>query len=286
MRIAMDATPLVSVIVPNYNYGRFLPRCLDSLRAQTYPNLDVLIMDGGSTDNSLAIMESYARTYPMFRFRSERDKGPANAINKGIGQTSGAFLTWLNSDDALDSRAIESAMAALQQDDRLALVYGSVVNVTEGGEIVALNRGLSLAAGDLAVFDFIPQAGAVFKRYDGLYLDETLEWGFDWALWIELSKRGGIRNLNRIVGSCIVMGQACRKSDMIIPRRTLELARIARRCSPKGDIRIMLAYLAAGLGYALMPLRFIDANYHVRIVRWVGRLQRLVCGASEKGIML
>lgn len=282
----MITVPTVSVIVPNFNYGRFLTRCLDSIAAQSYKNLEVFVVDGGSTDNSIEVIDSYAGRIPALRHLSEKDKGPADAINKGICHTTGAFLTWLNSDDALDPRAIERAMAEFERDDRLALVYGSVLDVTDQGVIVRLNKGLKLKASDLAVFDFIPQAGAVFRRYDGLKLNPSLEWGFDWELWIELAKRGEIQNTDHIVGSCIVSGQGKRKSDMIIPRRTLELARIARRHSPGLDIRVVLGYLAAGLGYCLMPLGRVDPNYHKQVIRWVSRLHRVLCGRTEKGIML
>lgn len=282
----MSATPKVSIIVPNYNYGRLLPRCLDSVFAQTYKNIEVFCVDGGSTDNSVAVIESYVRKFPDIRYLSEKDEGPADAINKGILHTTGAFLTWLNSDDALDPRAIERAMLEFERNSRLSLVYGSVLNVTEQGAIVGLNKGLKLEPRDLAVFDFVPQTGAVFKRGDGIQLNKELEWGFDWELWIDLAKRGEIRNLDQIVGYCIVTGQAARKSDMIIPRRTLELAGIARRHSEGFDIRIVLGYLAALLGYGFMPLKIIDVNYHKRIVRCVGRISRVFCGKSEKGIML
>lgn len=276
----------VSVIVPNYNGGRFLARCLDSLLAQTHTPLEILVVDGASTDNSLAVVETCRRRFAGLRCVSERDEGPADAINKGLRQTTGPFVTWLNADDALEPRALELAMAEFAGGEPLSLVYGSVLNVTEDGAILALNRGLKLPATDLGEFDFIPQAGAVFRRYEGLRLDASLEWGFDWALWIDLAARGPIRNIDHVVGRCIVTGQAGRKSDMIIPRRTLELARIARRHAPGLTFRVSLAYLTAMLGYACSPLGLVDPRYHGRIVRWAGRLNRLVCGRTGKGIML
>jgi glycosyltransferase involved in cell wall biosynthesis len=282
----MKTPPKVSVIVPNYNYGRFLPRCLDSILSQTYRNLEVFVIDGASTDNSMDIIEAYARNTPFLRFLTEKDEGPADAINKGIRLTTGTYATWLNSDDALDPQTIERAVLEFERNDHLSLVYGSVLNTTDTGTITELNRGLTLKASDLTVFDFIPQTGTVFKRYADLQLDKTLEWGFDWDLWIELAKRGDILNINHIVGYCIVTGNAKRKSDMIIPRRTLELARIARKHSQGLNVRVILAYLAAALGYGCMPLRFVDANYHKRIVRWVGRLNRVICNRADKGIML
>jgi glycosyltransferase involved in cell wall biosynthesis len=282
----MNTSPKVGIIVPNFNYGRFLPRCLDSLIAQTYANIEVVVVDGGSTDNSLDVIKVYSQRIPTLRFFSEKDEGPADAINKGIRHTTSPLLTWLNSDDALNPFAIELAVAEFEKNNQLSLVYGSVLNVAESGAIVGLNRGLKLKKDDLTVFDFVPQTGAVFKRFENLELNKSLEWGFDWELWIELSRRGDILNINHIVGSCIVAGQDKRKSDMIIPRRTQELARIARKYTKGFDIRIVLAYLAAMLGYGFMPLGFLDVNYHRRIVRWISLLSRILCGKTEKGIML
>jgi len=282
----MTTAPTVSVIVPNYNYGRYLPRCLDSILAQSYQPLEVLVVDGGSRDDSGAIIQDYARRHPSIRWISETDEGPADAINKGIQLTTGTFLTWLNADDALDPRAIEWGMAAFERHPRLALVYGSALNVEENGAIIGLNRGLKLPADDLAAFDFVPQTGALFRRYDALELRKDLQWGFDWDLWIRLAKRGEILNIDHILGSCIVTGHAERKSDMLIPKRTLELARIARSHSPGLNFRIGLAYATAILGYAFSPLRPIDPHYYRRIVRWANRLSRLVLGQTRKGVML
>ena len=276
----------ISLIVPNRNGGRFLPRCLDSILAQTRPPAEILVMDGASTDDSLSVIASYADVHPTIRFRAEPDSGPADAINKGIRFTTAPLLTWLNADDALDPRALERALTTFENNPKLALVYGSVLNVTAQGAIAGLNRGLNLPAHDLAVFDFIPQAGAVFKRFDGLQLDARLQWGFDWELWIQLAQRGDIHNLDHIVGYCIVEGIADRKSDMLTPRRTLELASIARRHAPGHDVRVGLAYLTAILGYACTPLGMLNPHYHRSIVRAGGRLHRLLCGRIEKGIML
>ncbi len=282
----MTPTPTVSVIVPNRNHGHFLSRCLDSIRAQTYTTLEVIVVDGASTDSSLAIAASYAKAFVNFRYRSEPDDGPADAINKGIQHTSGAFLTWLNADDALEPHAIERAVAAFTNNPPLSLVYGSVLDVSAQGTIIRLNKGLKRDASDLAVYDFIPQAGSVFRRYDGLQLNKTLQWGFDWELWIDLAKRGPILNIDHIVAQCIVDGNTTRKSDMITPQRTLELARIARNHSPGLNHRVALGYGTAMLGYALRPLRRIDRHYYRKIVRCAGWIHRIIAGRTEKGIML
>ncbi len=274
----------VGVLVPNG--AATLPRCLDSLLAQTSPPHELLVVDGASSDASLDIIQRYAAAHPGIRWISEPDSGPAHAINKGIERTTSPLLTWLNADDALDPSAIESALDAFVHAPGLALVYGSVLNIRSNGSIVEMNHGLTLPASDLAVFDFIPQTGAVFRRYPGLFLDADLQWGFDWHLWFDLAQRGTIRNLDRIQGACIVAGHGPRKSDMLIPRRTLELARLGRRQGGGSDVRVWLAYLAGWVGAALMPLRLIDTGYHAHVIRWTGRLFRLLCGKTEKGIML
>ena len=94
----MDAGPLVSIITPSYNQGRFLRRTIDSVLRQDYPHLEYLVIDGGSTDDSVAILQSYGR---RFLWISEKDRGQSDAINKGLARARGDLLAYLNSDDVL-----------------------------------------------------------------------------------------------------------------------------------------------------------------------------------------
>jgi glycosyltransferase involved in cell wall biosynthesis len=100
----------VSIVVPNRNYGQYLPDCLDSIAMQTYKNIEVLLADGNSDDSSLKILEEYASKY-CWQIYSKNDSGTADAINEGLQISSGDIQCWLNSDDFfLSKRSIETVV--------------------------------------------------------------------------------------------------------------------------------------------------------------------------------
>jgi O-antigen biosynthesis protein len=89
--------PKISIVTPSFNQGQFLEECIDSILSQNYPNLEYIIMDGGSTDNSVEIIKKYGKylTY----WQSQPDNGPYAAVNEGFKNTTGEIMGWLNSDD-------------------------------------------------------------------------------------------------------------------------------------------------------------------------------------------
>ena len=91
--------PLVSIVIANYNYGRFLAEAIESVLAQSCPDYELIICDGGSTDNSLDVIRKYAPRLAWWC--SEPDKGQSDAFNKGFAHATGKFLTWLNADDVM-----------------------------------------------------------------------------------------------------------------------------------------------------------------------------------------
>lgn len=113
-------TPLVSVIVPNYNYAASLPLCLGAIQGQTYPNLELIMVDDGSTDNSVAIAEAMG----VRVLRTPVNSGCAGARNLGVAASTGEILMFVDSDVALDPAAIERSVALLAADPKLAAVCG------------------------------------------------------------------------------------------------------------------------------------------------------------------
>ena len=125
--------PLVSIITPTLNQGNFIAQTIDSVLAQDYANLEYLIIDGGSTDETLEILRGYDN---RIRWVSEADSGQSSAINKGWRKSNGEILAWLNSDDLLEPGAIQSIVAAFQQRPETAMVYGECDYLNQGGQIV------------------------------------------------------------------------------------------------------------------------------------------------------
>ncbi|MBO7560616.1 glycosyltransferase [Candidatus Saccharibacteria bacterium] len=103
----MNKKPLISVIVPVYNVEKYLRKCVDSIIGQTYPNLEILLIDDGSTDDSKTIVDEYARDYKQIRAVHQKNGGLSSARNTGIANAQGEWLAFVDSDDYIDARFIE-----------------------------------------------------------------------------------------------------------------------------------------------------------------------------------
>src|SRR5512138_1616159 len=97
--------PLVSIVTPSYNSGRFIEETIQSVLAQDYPRIEYIVMDGGSSDNTLAILERYK---DRVQFSSQPDLGPADAIRRGFERAQGSVLAWISADDTYLPGAIST----------------------------------------------------------------------------------------------------------------------------------------------------------------------------------
>lgn len=121
--------PLVSVVTPTFRRAGILPGVLDSVAAQTYAPLEHIVVDGGSVDGTVELLETWASGGAARSFVSEPDTGMYDAINKGMARAEGEFLAYLNSDDRWFPWTLEVAVAALQRDPAVDFVYGDLLNV-------------------------------------------------------------------------------------------------------------------------------------------------------------
>jgi glycosyltransferase involved in cell wall biosynthesis len=119
--------PLVSIVTPSYNQGQFIEETTLSVKNQDYPNIEHIVVYGGSTDEILEILKRYEGTYNL-RWISEPDEGHADAVNKGFAMAKGEIISWLNSDDVyFDKGTISSVMEAFQRHSEADIVYGNCV---------------------------------------------------------------------------------------------------------------------------------------------------------------
>ena len=190
----------VSVLTPSYNQARWLADNLRSVAVQSYPIIEHIVMDGGSTDGSRDILASAS---PAVVWESGPDEGQSDAINKAFHRSTGEIIGWLNSDDAYFSRdVVARAVEVFEKHPEIGLVYGHAVLVNTEGTILQVIWASPFAHAGIRAFDFISQP-TVFVRRSALgrpdLVDPALEYAMDWELWLHLARRTRFHRLNRVV---------------------------------------------------------------------------------------
>ena len=109
----MAELPLVSIITPSFNHVKYIEATMQSVFSQDYPNIEYIVVDGGSNDETVDIIKKYENRLAWWV--SEKDKGQTDAINKGFARATGSILAWLNSDDTYEPGAVTAAVKYLQE---------------------------------------------------------------------------------------------------------------------------------------------------------------------------
>ena len=148
--VSSGSIPLVSIVIPTYNRARWIRECVESALTQTYPNIEVLVVDDGSTDETSEIIEGF--TDPRLRYIKKEHTGTPDTRNCGILHAKGEFILWLDSDDILTSGTAQKQVEVLQILKDVDVVYGDVWRIGEDGE--SLGHGISLP--DLYGVDLVP----------------------------------------------------------------------------------------------------------------------------------
>jgi len=189
---------LVSIITPSFNQAAYLEQTILSVLEQDHSHIEYMVVDGGSTDNSVDIIRKYESKLTWWV--SEKDSGQADAISKGFARATGEVIAWLNSDDYYLAGAVSAAVKIFEEYPEVVMLYGDMLAVDEHGKTFNRLNYKQLTLEDLLCFQIIGQP-AVFMRRSILRttggLDPTFHFLLDHHLWIRIARYGKILHVNQ-----------------------------------------------------------------------------------------
>jgi GT2 family glycosyltransferase len=202
--------PLISIVTPSYNQGKYLEPTIKSVLEQGYPRIEYLVVDGASTDDSVEIIKRHSienqqqavglQSRTIDWWVSEKDKGQGDAINKGLARAQGDIVAWLNSDDYYLPDTISAVVKVFEQNPEVVMIYGDMLAVDEYGHTLNHLKYKQLSLQDLLCFRIIGQPSVFFRREvlektGGL--DTTFHFLLDHHLWIRIAQHGKILHVDQ-----------------------------------------------------------------------------------------
>ncbi|HLA87403.1 MAG TPA: glycosyltransferase family 2 protein [Anaerolineales bacterium] len=193
----MTNLPLVSIITPSFNQAQFLEQTIQSVLGQDYPQIEYIIVDGGSTDGSVDMIKKYEGRLAWWI--SEQDQGQTDAINKGFAHSKGEVLAWINSDDTYNPRAVGQAVKYLIENPDVAMVYADCNFINEAGQVIGKFNSKQTDYRRLREgYVHIPQQTMFFraKYWQELGpLDPSFYFAMDYDLWTRIASKAPIKYL-------------------------------------------------------------------------------------------
>lgn len=180
----------VSIVTPSYNQGRYLRDCIESVRAQTGVEWEHLVVDAGSTDETLDVL----RAYPHLKWTSEPDRGMSDGINRGFRKATGDWVMWLNTDDYLLPGALAKVAAVANQRPAADIIYGDCLFVDQARQPIRRKRDHRFHFGVLLFYGcYIASTSTFLKRRiitDGQLLDLDYKVCMDFEYYVRLALAG------------------------------------------------------------------------------------------------
>lgn len=199
----MNPYPKISIITPSFNQGQFLEETIQSVLDQNYPNLEYIIIDGGSTDNSVEIIKKYEQQ--LSYWVSEPDRGHGHALNKGFARATGEIMAWINSDDKYLPWTFETVAEVFTVLPEVEWIQGNPATWDEKGRLVTSRTGqknlIDFLIGNYA---WIQQESTFGRRSlwerSGGYIDEHYQYMIDGELWSRFFLSAELFRADRIIG--------------------------------------------------------------------------------------
>lgn len=223
--VGNQSLPRISIVTPSFNQGKFIERTIRSVLLQNYPSLEYIIIDGGSTDNTIEIVRMYEQHLAFWV--SEPDRGQSHAINKGFSIATGQVLCWLNSDDFYLPDTLSTVGRILGNGGNIYAIAGHCLKVYEDGSPPVLLEGQFQNRRRLLEFwkGYQMHQPAIFWRREvfekvGL-LDENLHLIMDFDYWARIAERFDITTVNQTLACCCYHAEAKTGDDYVAYHRDL-----------------------------------------------------------------
>lgn len=240
--------PKITIVTPSYNQGRYIEKTLRSVLLQNYPNLEFIVVDGGSDDQSVQVIEKYAQWLTWWV--SEPDSGQSHALNKGLERSTGTLLGWLNSDDYLLPGALFKLAEAYLEDPSVGAVYGHGRMDDESGRVVYTPElqqvNHDMLFGWCFNNDFM-QPSCLFTRdaWSSVGpINEKLHFALDVEYWMRISERFSFRMISDMLSVSLAHPDA--KTISMKNRSFAELALLCLRWQKVQEAERILQYIADG----------------------------------------
>ena len=195
----MGAQPKISIVTPSYNHARYLEECLLSVKEQNYPNVEHIVVDDGSTDNSLEILNRRASTpgWAHLQQHPEPHCGQSPTLNKGFRMATGDIVGWLNSDDRYRPACFQTVADAFQAYPKADIIYGDFTCIDESGRMWQIRREIRFSRFVLSYHrvSYVATNTAFFRRRvfdEGNFIDPQFNYALDYEFFMRLA-RGGYR---------------------------------------------------------------------------------------------
>ncbi len=192
--------PRISVVVPSFNQASYLRQTLESVIAQRYPALDLIVVDGGSTDGSLEILREYQQHFSWWVH--EPDAGQTDALIKGFSHAQGDILCWLNSDDLFEPWTLAEVGRWFEEHPEAGAVFGDAVWIDERGQVLRAQREIPFNRFIwLHTFNYIPGMSMFWSKqvHDAAGgLNPRFNLGMDGDLWIRIADLAKIHHVRRV----------------------------------------------------------------------------------------
>lgn len=198
--------PKVSVIIPTYNYAKYLPETIDSVLRQTYQDLEIIVIDDGSTDNTKEIIQRYIRSSDKIKYILQENKGPAAARNRGIKEAKGEYIAFLDSDDIWVTEKLDIQASYLEQNKDIFFLYAKADVLNEHGKKIGIKpESNQHHEFKKLIFEwgYFPTATVMIRKecFDKVgFFSEDLRIMEDIHLWIRISRHYKMHGMDQILG--------------------------------------------------------------------------------------